>query len=115
LGGFTRFDKSNLQKPLLERLSKGYRHQILISIKHLVPVALLSFFARDKYCHALTWASIVSIWIGMELILTTSYQARFYGIPMDFIQETKRTLQGFFEPSVSIFDFRFIRCYFERC
>ncbi|MET0759880.1 MAG: phenylacetate--CoA ligase family protein, partial [Flavobacterium sp.] len=52
-------------------------------------------FAKDKDCHALTWASIIYRfgWFGIDF--NTSYQARFYGIPLDFIGNKKERLKDF--------------------
>jgi phenylacetate-CoA ligase len=52
-------------------------------------------FAKDKEAHALTWASIIHRfgWYGIDF--NTSYQARFYGIPLDFIGYQKERLKDF--------------------
>jgi phenylacetate-CoA ligase len=49
----------------------------------------------DKYTHALFWASTAHpLWLyGIDL--NKSYQARFYGIPMDFIVTKKKELKIF--------------------
>ncbi|MFV5694191.1 phenylacetate--CoA ligase family protein [Flavobacterium sp. LB3P122] len=82
-------NKRNLQKPLLERLSKGYSSKNSYVNKTSGSSGDPFIFAKDKYCHALTWASNMYRfgWYGIDF--NCSYQARFYGIPMDFISNKK--------------------------
>ncbi len=98
--------KSNLQKPLLERLSKGYRASNSYINKTSGSSGTPFIFAKDKYCHALTWASnrYRFGWYGIDF--NTSYQARFYGIPMDFIGNKKERFKDFLSHRFrfSIFD-----------
>lgn len=78
-------NKQNLQKPLEERLSKGYSKKNIYLNKTSGSSGTPFVFAKDKYSHALTWASNIMRfgWFGIDF--NHSYQARFYGIPMDFI------------------------------
>lgn len=82
-------NKKNLQKPLLERLSLNYSSKNSYINKTSGSSGTPFIFAKDKYCHALTWASNIYRfgWYGIDF--NTSYQARFYGIPMDFIGNQK--------------------------
>ncbi len=82
-------NKKNLQKPLLERLSVNYSSKNSYINKTSGSSGTPFIFAKDKYCHALTWASNIYRfgWYGIDF--NTSYQARFYGIPMDFIGNQK--------------------------
>ncbi len=82
-------NKKNLQKPLLERLSVNYSSKNCYINKTSGSSGTPFIFAKDKYCHALTWASNIYRfgWYGIDF--NTSYQARFYGIPMDFIGNQK--------------------------
>jgi phenylacetate-CoA ligase len=88
-------NKQNLQKPLSERLSKGYSIKNVYLNKTSGSSGTPFVFAKDKYCHALTWASnsMRFGWHGINF--NTSYQARFYGIPMDFIGNRKERLKDF--------------------
>jgi phenylacetate-CoA ligase len=88
-------NKQNLQQPLNERLSHGY------SLKNIY-VGTTSgssgdpfIFARDKYTHALFWASTAYRYGGFGIDLNTSYQARFYGIPMNFFGYQKERIKDF--------------------
>lgn len=87
--------KKNLQKPLTERLSKGYSEKQVFVNKTSGSSGDPFIFAKDKYCHALTWASIIYRfgWFGIDF--NSSYQARFYGIPLDFIGNKKERLKDF--------------------
>ena len=81
--------KQNLQKPLLERLSKGYSTKNSYINKTSGSSGDPFIFAKDKYSHALTWASNIFRfgWYGIDF--NNSFQARFYGIPMDFVGNQK--------------------------
>lgn len=87
--------KQNLQKPLVERLSKGYTLKNVYVNKTSGSSGTPFVFAKDKYAHALTWSSIIMRfgWFGINF--NHSYQARFYGIPMDFIGYRKERLKDF--------------------
>ncbi|PIF61329.1 phenylacetate-CoA ligase [Flavobacterium sp. 11] len=99
-------NKKNLQKPLLDRLSKGYFPKNSYVNKTSGSSGTPFIFAKDKYCHALTWASNIYRfgWYGIDF--NTSYQARFYGIPMDFIGNKKERFKDFLSHRFrfSIFD-----------
>jgi phenylacetate-CoA ligase len=87
--------KKNLQKPLQKRLSSGYTLKNIYRNKTSGSSGNPFIFAKDKYCHALTWASNIYRfgWYGIDF--NTSYQARFYGIPMDFIGNKKERFKDF--------------------
>ena len=78
-------NKKNLQKPLSERLSKGYSLKNVFINKTSGSSGNPMVFAKDKYCHAMTWASNIYRfgWHGIDF--NSSYQARFYGMPLTFI------------------------------
>lgn len=88
-------NKHNLQKPLEERLSKGYTLKNVYLNKTSGSSGTPFVFAKDKYSHALTWASNIMRfgWFGIDF--NHSYQARFYGIPMDFIGYQKERFKDF--------------------
>lgn len=88
-------NKKNVQKPLKERLSFGYPEKSVYLNKTSGSSGHPFVFAKDKYCHALTWASNIYRfgWYGIDF--NTSYQARFYGIPMDFVGNKKERLKDF--------------------
>jgi len=87
--------KKDLQKPLAERLSKGYSEKNVFVNRTSGSSGDPFVFAKDKPCHALTWASIIYRfgWFGIDF--NSSFQARFYGIPLDFIGNKKERLKDF--------------------
>ena len=99
-------NKKNLQKPLKERLSLGYTEKSVYLNKTSGSSGHPFVFAKDKFCHALTWASNIYRfgWYGIDF--NSSYQARFYGIPMDFIGNKKERFKDFLSHRYrfSIFD-----------
>jgi phenylacetate-CoA ligase len=99
-------NKQNLQKPLQERLSKGYSIKNSYINKTSGSSGTPFIFAKDKYCHALTWASNIYRFGLYGIDFNTSYQARFYGIPMDFIGNKKERFKDFLSHRFrfSIFD-----------
>ncbi len=87
--------KKDFQKPLGERLSKGYTTKNAYFNKTSGSSGDPFVFAKDRYCHALTWATIFNrfSWFGIDF--NSSLQARFYGIPLDFIGNTKERVKDF--------------------
>lgn len=87
--------KKNLQQPLAERLSKSFSEKNVFKNKTSGSSGEPFVFAKDKYCHALTWASIIYRfgWFGIDF--NSSLQARFYGIPLDFIGNRKERFKDF--------------------
>lgn len=98
--------KKDFQKPLSERLSNGFTIKNVYVNKTSGSSGDPFIFAKDKFCHALTWANIINRfgWFGIDF--NTSKQARFYGIPLDFIGNKKERLKDFFKNSYrfTIFD-----------
>lgn len=87
--------KKNLQKPLKERLSKGYTEKTVFVNKTSGSSGNPFVFAKDKEAHAITWASIIHRFGWYNVDFNSSYQARFYGIPLDFIGYQKERLKDF--------------------
>jgi len=88
-------NKSNLQSPLQNRLSKGYNSKNIYLNKTSGSSGEPFIFAKDKYTHALTWASNMYRfgWFGIDF--NRSLQARFYGIPLDFFGYKKERFKDF--------------------
>jgi len=76
--------KSNLQKPLKQRLSKGFSKNNAYIGKTSGSSGQPFIFAKDKFCHALSWAVFSDRYQWLNIDLNRSLQARFYGIPLDF-------------------------------
>lgn len=87
--------KKDFQKPLIERLSKGFTPKNVYVNKTSGSSGDPFIFAKDKFSHALTWANIIDRfgWHGIDF--NSSYQARFYGIPLDFIGNKKERFKDF--------------------
>ncbi len=88
-------NKKNLQKPLSERLSEGFTEKSVYVNKTSGSSGDPFIFAKDKFCHGLTWASNIYRfgWFGIDF--NRSYQARFYGIPLDFFGNKKERIKDF--------------------
>ncbi|RZK10487.1 MAG: phenylacetate--CoA ligase family protein, partial [Flavobacterium sp.] len=99
-------NKKNLQKPLAERLSKGYSEKNVFLNKTSGSSGEPFIFAKDKYAHALTWASYFWRFGWFNIDFNSSFQARFYGIPKDIIGYRKERLKDFLSKRFrfSIFD-----------
>ncbi|MEZ4778124.1 MAG: phenylacetate--CoA ligase family protein [Flavobacteriaceae bacterium] len=85
--------KSDLQIPLTERLSKGFSKKDIYINKTSGSSGHPFIFAKDKLCHALTWAEIFDRFGWFGLNFHTSLQARFYGIPLDTFGYQKERLK----------------------
>jgi phenylacetate-CoA ligase len=98
--------KKDFQKPLNERLSTGFSFKNVYVNKTSGSSGDPFIFAKDKFSHALTWANIINRfgWHGIDF--NSSYQARFYGIPLDFIGNKKERFKDFLSNRFrfSIFD-----------
>lgn len=75
--------KQDLQRPLSERLSDGFLTKNVYVNKTSGSSGDPFIFAKDKFCHALTWAVIQDRFSWFDLDFNSSKQARFYGIPLD--------------------------------
>lgn len=91
--------KKEFQKPLQERLSNGFTPKNVYVNKTSGSSGDPFIFAKDKFCHALTWTNIINRfgWFGINF--NSSKQARFYGIPLDFIGNKKERLKDFLKKS----------------
>jgi phenylacetate-CoA ligase len=74
--------KTDLQQPLSKRLSDGFIEKDVYVNKTSGSSGTPFIFARDKFCHALTWTSIIWRFKNHGIQLNNSFQARFYGMPL---------------------------------
>ncbi len=88
--------KSELQVPLEERLSKGFSTKNVYINKTSGSSGMPFIFAKDRFCHALTWAVILDRFGSLGINFDSSLQARFYGIPLDFMGYYKERIKDFF-------------------
>jgi phenylacetate-CoA ligase len=98
--------KKDFQKPLAKRISEGFTLKNVYVNKTSGSSGDPFIFAKDKFSHALTWANIINRFGWFEIDFNTSMQARFYGIPLDFIGNTKERIKDFLSHRYrfSIFD-----------
>ena len=97
--------KKDLQQPIEQIITKG----IKLSDCHVGNTSgstgIPFFYAKDKTAHAMTWAVIADRygWYGLDL---SSKQARFYGIPKEFIANKKEVFKDGFmnRQRFSVFD-----------
>ena len=88
--------KADLQKPLSNRLSKGFTTKNVYVNKTSGSSGDPFIFAKDKWAHALTWAEIMNRFSWYNIDFNQSFQARFYGIPLDFIGNKKERVKDVF-------------------
>ncbi|WP_432412249.1 phenylacetate--CoA ligase family protein [Rasiella sp. SM2506] len=88
--------KKDLQISLQERLSKNFSLKKIYTGKTSGSSGTPLQYAKDNFCHALTWAGIMDRfgWYGIDF--NTSYQARFYGIPLEFKAYQKERMKDRF-------------------
>ena len=107
--------KHDLQQPLNQRLSDGFTHKNVYVNKTSGSSGDPFVFAKDKFCHALTWAIIKDRFGWFDLDFNASKQARFYGIPLDqkgyYKERFKDMLSNRFR--FSVFDLSDVA--FEKC
>ncbi len=75
--------KHDLQQPIQNRLSEGFTEKNVYVNKTSGSSGNPFIFAKDKFCHALTWSIFIDRYRWFNLDFKTSKQARFYGIPLD--------------------------------
>ncbi|APY11009.1 AMP-binding protein [Seonamhaeicola sp. S2-3] len=75
--------KLDLQQPLENRLSDGFSCKNIYLNKTSGSSGTPLIFAKDKFCHALTWANFIDKYGWFNVDLNSSKQARFYGIPLN--------------------------------
>jgi phenylacetate-CoA ligase len=85
--------KKDLQKPLAQRLSYGFTPKNTYVNKTSGSSGHPFIFAKDKMCHALTWAEILDRFGWYNIDFNSSLQARFYGIPLDSFGYQKERLK----------------------
>ena len=85
--------KQDLQQALKSRLSKGFSAKNVHVHRTSGSSGTPFIFAKDKFCHALTWASITQLYSTSGIDLQNSYEARFYGIPNSGAARLKERLK----------------------
>ncbi|WP_299127971.1 phenylacetate--CoA ligase family protein [uncultured Winogradskyella sp.] len=98
--------KQHLQQPIEDRLSNGYTTKNVYLNKTSGSSGNPFIFAKDKWCHAMTWAEIINRFSWYNIDFNTSKQARFYGIPLNKKGYYKERLKDVFSNRYrfSVFD-----------
>lgn len=98
--------KRDLQQPLKQRLSSEFNLKEVYVNKTSGSSGDPFIFAKDKWCHALTWAVIMDRFAWYDIDFNSTLQARFYGIPLDKSGYYKERLKDYFSRRFrfSVFD-----------
>ncbi len=88
--------KEDLQRPLGQRLSTGFHPKKVYVSKTSGSSGNPFIFAKDRFCHALSWAEFIDRYKWYGINLDKSVQARFYGIPLDRFGYFKERLKDRF-------------------
>lgn len=87
--------KKDIQLPLSERLSDGYTKNKI----HLHNTSGSSgtpfYFAKDKFCHAMSWAINYDRFSWHDVHIGTDLQGRFYGIPLSKTKYYKEKIKDY--------------------
>ena len=75
--------KQDYQHPLREMLSFDFNSRNIYIGNTSGSSGHPFFFAKDKLCHAITWAVIINRYKQHEIVFGKSREARFYGIPLE--------------------------------
>ena len=85
--------KKDIQAPLNERLTQGYDSKNI----HLHNTSGSSgtpfYFAKDKFCHAMTWAINYDRFAWHNITIGKDIQGRFYGIPLSKLKYYKEKIK----------------------
>jgi phenylacetate-CoA ligase len=87
--------KADLQQPLHRRLSKGYTIKSVHKGKTSGSSGHPFSYAKNKFCHAMTWAAFDAAYSAHGIDLDHSLEARFYGIPSSGMGRFKEQLKDF--------------------
>lgn len=87
--------KKDLQVPLSEKISNNFNQNNVYKGKTSGSSGNPLVYAKDKFCHALTWAVILDRYERHGINLNKSKQARFYGMPIEFPYYQKEKFKDF--------------------
>ncbi len=85
--------KKDLQRPLEERLSRGYKIKNVYVNRTSGSTGNPFIFAKDKFCQAMAWVNGIHKFGWYSIDFNKSYQARFYGIPLNKIKAAKERIK----------------------
>ncbi|WP_084647851.1 phenylacetate--CoA ligase family protein [Flaviramulus basaltis] len=104
--------KQDLQQPLEQRLTIGFSQRKIYVNKTSGSSGNPFYFAKDKFCHALTWAVFINRYSLFNLDFNSSKQARFYGIPLNTSSYYKERFKDILGKRYrfSVFDLSYNKC-----
>lgn len=85
--------KKDIQASLEERLSSPYTRESVFINNTSGSSGTPFIFAKDKFCHAMCWATINDRFGQHGIQIGSSLQARFYGIPSSGVKYYKERLK----------------------
>ena len=88
--------KKDVQLSLTKKLSRGFTSKNVYINKTSGSSGNPILFAKDKFSHSLVWANIIRRFGWFDIDFNHSYQARFYGIPLNKIELFKLRCKDFF-------------------
>lgn len=86
-------EKRDIQRPLVEIVTAEYLKQPVYKNNTSGSTGIPFHFAKDKYCHAMTWAYIITRYQNVGLEYGKSLQARFFGIPLSSFKYAKEKVK----------------------
>ena len=87
--------KASFQIPLSKRLSRGYNKANVHYHNTSGSTGNPFYFAKDPFCHALSWAINFNRFAWHDIDYGADLQARFYGIPSRGLPRKKEQLKDF--------------------
>jgi len=86
-------DKHSIQKPVSARLSNEFKTNKVFINHTSGSTGTPFYFAKDKFCHAMTWAMIADRYSWHKINIFKDKQARFYHIPNSFFDLLKERIK----------------------
>lgn len=87
--------KSSIQKPLNNRLSKGFRANNVFVSTTSGSTGTPFYFAKDRFCHAMTWTLIADRYSWHGINIFKDKQARFYHISVNLRARLRARIKDF--------------------
>ncbi len=87
--------KKDIQLPLLDRLTDGYNAKNIHVHNTSGSSGTPFYFAKDKFCHAMSWAINYDRFGWHDINIGHDLQGRFYGIPLSKTKYYKEKVKDF--------------------
>ena len=96
MGRYTNHSEKNFQLPINKMISSHYNINNIHVHNTSGSSGIPFYFAKDRFCHALSWINNIHLYKCHGIEYGKSLQARFYGIPLDFKKNIKERFKRFF-------------------